>query len=221
MHRILAALLIVAAAAAPLPAQEYKLEKLEVTPEGLPEAVASKLDPHGVRVVGPRRALCEIWLVKEAAAKADFETSLAVKYPFTPGQFLGILQVPRRAELSDFRGQEIEEGLYTLRYGQQPMDGNHIGTSETADFLLALPVRSDEDPATIETPETLFKTSAEAAGTSHPAIFSLLPVGEAEIKEAGLAQVEDKEFWVLQLLAAGAGDKKYPLRLVVVGESEG
>ena len=44
---------------------------------------------------------------------------------------------------TDFRGQEIKKGVYTLRYGQQPEDGNHIGTSELADFLLAIPAGVD------------------------------------------------------------------------------
>ncbi len=200
-------------------AQDYKLESVEALPEGLPAAIAAKMNAKGHRVVG-RRPLCEVWLAKELAVQADFAPTLAVKYPFTPGQLVGVLNVPRRSDLSDFRGQAIEPGVFTLRYGQQPMDGNHIGTSETADFLLALPVAADEDPAPIGDKDTLTEKSAAAAGTQHPAIFSLLPAADAGIKEAGLAHDEANEFWVLQLVGAGK-DKKIPLRFVVVGESKG
>jgi hypothetical protein len=209
------------AACAPVFADDYKLEQASAAPDGLPAAIAAQVAPTGQRVVGPQRPLCTIWLAKETAAKEAFEPSLAIKYPFAPGQFMGVLQVPRRAGLTDFRGNEIEEGLYTLRYGQQPMDGNHIGTSPTADFLLALPVAVDEDPATIGSVEDLFKKSAEASGTTHPAIFTLLPVGDAKITESGLTHDEEQSFWILQMVASGAKDAKHPLRLVVVGQSEG
>jgi hypothetical protein len=212
--------LTLAALAGVASAQDYKLETVEALPEGVPAAVAAKMNAKGHRVVG-RRPLCEVWLAKELPVQADFAPTLAVKYPFTPGQLVGVLNVPRRSELSDFRGQTIEPGVFTLRYGQQPMDGNHIGTSETADFLLALPVAADEDPAPIGDKDTLTEKSAAAAGTQHPAIFSLLPVADAGIKEAGLSHDEANELWVLQLLGAGAKDKKVPLRLVVVGESKG
>jgi len=129
--------------------------------------------------------------------------------------------VPKRAGLTDFREHELDAGLYTLRYGQQPMDGNHIGTSPTADFLLAIPVADDEDPATIESSKDLFEKSAAASGTTHPAIFTLLPVGDVTITEPALTHNEDHDFWVLQAVAAGKGDAKIPLQLVVVGSSEG
>jgi hypothetical protein len=142
-----------------------------------------------------------------------------VKYPFTPGQLVGVINVPRRSGLTDFKGHEIESGLYTLRYGQQPMDGNHIGTSDTADFLLAVPIANDADPAPIADLKSLFTRSAEASGTTHPAIFSLLPA-DADSAEPGLAHDAEHEFWILQLVAA-SGDEKLPLRMIVVGESKG
>lgn len=213
-------LLILAWAMSAASAQDYKLEPVAALPEGLPVAVSAKMSPSGHRVVG-QRPLCEVWLAKELAVQADFSPTLAVKYPFTPGQLVGVLSVPRRAGLSDFRGQEIEAGTYTLRYGQQPMDGNHIGTSETADFLLALPLDADQDPALIGDKDTLTEKSAAAAGTQHPAIFSLLPAAEAGIKEAALTHDKANELWVLQLVGTAAKDRKIPLRLIVVGESKG
>jgi hypothetical protein len=46
-------------------------------------------------------------------------------------------------------------------------------------------------------------------------------VGDEKITEPGLVHDEEHSFWILQLVAAGAKDAKYPLRLVVVGQSEG
>lgn len=199
-------------------ADEYTFAKTDKLPAELPAALAEQLNPEGVQITGPKRALCAIWLLKDVASQADFAASTAIKYPFTPGQLVGVLSVPRRAGLTDFKGHEIEAGVYTLRYGQQPMDGNHIGTSDTSDFLLAVPVADDEDPAPIADIESLFQRSAGASGTTHPAVFSLLPA-EPEA-EPGLANDAEHEFWILSLTAT-SGEHKVPLRLIVVGEAKG
>jgi hypothetical protein len=204
-------------------AEDYTLEKINAAPEDLSDAVAAQVDPAGVRINGPQRPKFDLWLLKSLPVAADFQPSSAIRYPFTPGQLLGVMQVPRRAELTDFRGNEIEAGSYTLRYGRQPMDGNHIGTSDLADFLVAIPTGDDESPDTIADPAKLHELSAGASGTTHPAIFSLQPVEKAG-KDAMLTHDEAREFWILQLNAsAKKGDKaeSVPLRLVVVGIAEG
>mgnify|MGYP006908260559 CR=1 FL=1 len=219
MRIVLVLLAVACMSVAPVLGDDYTFEKTAELPDDLPASLAEKVQPNGCKVVGPRRDLCAIWLLKDVAQKKDFSPSLAVKYPFTPGQLIGVIEVPRRSGLTDFKGQEIERGLYALRYGQQPMDGNHIGTSDTADFLLAVPMADDADPAPIADQVELFANSAEAAGTTHPAIFSLLPV-ESDSAEPGLTHDEDDEFWILQLVAP-SGDKQVPLRMIVVGESKG
>ncbi|HUG90680.1 MAG TPA: hypothetical protein VML55_07605, partial [Planctomycetaceae bacterium] len=121
----------------------HKLEAVKELPKGLSAKVAAEFSPQGHRVVGPDGPVAELWLAKSAAVKPGFKPTLNVKYPFTPGQLIGALRVLEGTTFTDFRGQEITPGLYTLRYGQQPQDGNHIGTSDLADFLLALPAESD------------------------------------------------------------------------------
>jgi hypothetical protein len=199
-------------------ADEYTFKPSDAPPSDLPAAIADLLDPQGARVVGPKRDLCEIWLLKDVARIGDFTPSTSVKYPFTPGQLVGVLNVPRRAGLTDFRGHEIGTGVYTLRYGQQPEDGNHIGTSDTADFLLAVPIANDADPAPIADLKSLFMHSAEASGTVHPAIFPLLPAEAAA--EPGLTHDNEHELWIL-LVTAKSGEAAIPVRIVVVGIAKG
>lgn len=195
-----------------------KLETVKGLPDGLAKGVAALLSEKGLRLVSGKGTVAEVWFAKQVAVKAGFKPTLNVKYPFQPGQFIGVLRVGKAQTFTDFRGQELKPGVYTLRYGQQPEDGNHIGTSETADFLLALPAKMDTDPKTISLMDTLFQRSAKAAGSTHPAIFYLLPP-EKSAKTA-LMHDEDKEFWILQT-ALKAGKKAVPLRLVIVGKSEG
>ena len=158
--------------------KSHKLSSVKQTPKGLSAKVAAVVEPAGYRIVGPKGTVFEIWLVKSLDVKPGFKATLNVKYPFTSGQLFGVLRVAEKSEFTDFRGQEVAAGVYTLRYGQQPEDGNHIGTSELADFRLAIPAKFDADPKPLNILDELHMRSAKTAGSTHPAIFSLLPAGK-------------------------------------------
>lgn len=197
------------------------------TAKGIPDAVskdiAPLLQPEGYQVSGPKGVVCSIWLMKSLDVKPGFKPTLNVKYPFTPGELIGVLQVAEKAKFTDFRGQEIKSGVYTLRYGKQPEDGNHVGTSEVYDFLLAVPAKDDVDPKTVDSFKQLAKMSAKASGGTHPAIFSLLPTDKAAAKP-DLTHDSDHDHWVLNATTSGKADKidvPVGLRLVVVGVSGG
>ena len=198
----------------------HQVKAVKELPKDLPKEVAAKIDANGHAISAESGLLGTIWLAKDVAAKPGFKPTLSVKYPFENGQLIGVLQVAKDGSIKDFRGQELKAGVYTLRYGQQPQDGNHVGTSELSDFLLALPAEKDTNPAPIGG-DQLNEQSANAAGSTHPAIFSLLPPDKAG--EAKLTHNEDRDFWVLDATAQGKEkDKavKIPLKIVVVGISE-
>ncbi|MGE0378989.1 MAG: hypothetical protein AB7Q45_26610, partial [Planctomycetaceae bacterium] len=160
---------------------------------------------------------CDVWLVKAPAVKDGFKPDLRVKYPFEVGALVGVLRVGEKGEFTDYREQVLLPGVYTLRYGQQPQDGNHIGTSQQADFLLAVPADEDKSAAQLSDKDELNALSAEAAGSSHPAIFSLQAPGAAKLNAPQLVHMQDHDLWVLQT----TGDKQRPpLSLVVVGFGE-
>lgn len=200
---------------------EVKFAPTDKLPQGLNENIAAKIDPKGIVVSGAEGPLCTVWLAKSLALKPKFKPTLTVKYPLTPGQLAGALEVHSES-FSDFRGQPVKPGVYTLRYGHQPQDGNHVGTSDTSDFFLAVPAANDADPEALKV-KTLFKQSAKATGSNHPAIFSLLPA-EEKVDSPALVHDAAREFWILALTASGKegeADAPLPLRLVVIGKSEG
>ncbi|GAB4141767.1 MAG: hypothetical protein Tsb009_11680 [Planctomycetaceae bacterium] len=204
-------------AAKPVP---HQLETLKSPPKGLSKAVADSLNPNGFAIKGPKGSVCEIWLAKSIPVTPGFKPTLNVKYPFKAGELIGALRVPENQKFTDFRGQELKPGVYTLRYGKQPEDGNHIGTSELADFLLAIPGKIDKSPKAISLVDTLHSRSAKSSGGTHPAIFSLLP--GKKIEKSTLAHDSDKEFWILTTNASGKAKGKMvsvPLRMVVIGKS--
>src|SRR5579863_16101 len=178
-------------------AAETTLGTVAEAPAGVPAPIAAVLNPQGFLVQTDGKAVCEVWLVKDLAVKKGFKPTLNVKYPFQSGQLIGVLRVDAKADYTDFRGQAIKPGVYTLRYGQQPQDGNHIGTSEVADFLVAIPAANDTDPKPVGPVEKLHKASAKTAGANHPAIFSLLSP-ELAAASPTLAK-DDNDRWVLDI----------------------
>ena len=201
----------------------YKATQLDKPVAGLSDTLAGKIDAKGYEVTGPDGAVCRLWFVKQLSVQPGFKSSQTINYPFTPGQLLGVLQVVDGGGFTDFRQEELEGGLYTLRYGQQPEDGNHIGTSETADFFMALPVALDLKPDPITDTDEINEKSAEAASSGPPAILSLLPVAKAPAKLPAIEHDEDNEFWILTVrppAKKGAIATSIPLRFVVVGYAD-
>jgi len=201
----------------------HTLKEVEGAPKGLSKKVTALLSPNGHQVTGPDGVVCVIWTVKEAPIKEKFKPSLSVAYPFQTGELLGAIQFPEGTYGLDFRGQEIPEGVYTLRYGQQPEDGNHLGTSEIRDFCLALPAKRDVDPKPLSDQMRLATVSADSAGTTHPAIFLMGAPPEKPEKAVKLIHDEDKDQWLLQLSLTGkAKGKSVPMtvRIVTVGMGE-
>lgn len=211
------ACLLVGSLAGAAAAQDYRVEKLDQKPPAeLAPDIAARLHETGVKVVrGQSRTLCEIWLAKEWPV-GDAQTSDTVLFPFTPGQLMGAIRFPRKT--TDFREQGIEPGVYTLRYGQQPVDGAHVGTSPTRDFWLLLPADQDKSPDVIADYKTLTKASAASAGTNHPAILLLQTTSETE--SPAMRHNEEKDWWLVRLtgkVKAGGQTKDQPLEVVVVG----
>jgi hypothetical protein len=199
---------------------EYKLSAVEKLNDGYDAKIVAALDEHGVQIAGKDGPVCTVWLAKSLVAKPSFKPTLTIKYPLTAGNFVGAMQV--HGTFADFRAQTVKPGLYTLRYGTQPQDGNHVGTNELSDFLCAVPADTDTDPAPVKVP-TLMKRSAKSTGSNHPAIYSLLPPNE-KAETPSLSHDAAKELWVLNLAGVGKqGDKeiKVPIRVVVIGKSEG
>ncbi len=146
----------------------------------------------------------------------SFQKSETITYPLTPGSLVGVLRFVKRG--ADFRGQEIPSGIYTLRYADQPVDGNHVGTFETRDFLLMTPAKIDQSAAPVAEMD-LFKNSAKAADSGHPAIMPLVQAEAGDVP--GLRHLEDQDWWTARFAAkvpkgGDAATGKLPLELIVV-----
>ena len=205
-------------------AADQKIDVLKEAPSGLAADVAAAISETGSRISGKEGVICDVWLAKEILQKPKFKSSLRIKYPFQPGTLIGVIRYPDGSKPNDFRGQPLKPGTYTLRYGLQPDDGNHLGTSDIRDFLVGCPPANDTSPKRIEDIKDLFKLSASASGSTHPAIFLLTPPSDKPFDAPAVAHDDAKHLVIFNANANSKdGDKivPVPISVVVVGKSEG
>jgi len=202
-------------------AADYAIEPLaEPAPaDELSEEIAAELSTEGYRVLRKGRAFCDLWLCKQLPAKKDFTASQTVLYPFQQGALMGVILYHRRG--GDFRDQDIDKGVYTIRYAQQPVDGNHVGTSDTRDFVLLSLAEDDTEAGPVES-ETLFERSADAAQSAHPCMLSLPRTADDATNEAVMLHDEDHDLWSVRLPVVTTTSPEAPLMmtLVLVGHAE-
>jgi len=205
-------------------AADQKLEVLKAAPQGLSAEVAAAINQTGFRVVGKDGVISDVWLAKEILLKPKFKSSLRIKYPFQTGTLVGVIRYPDGSQPTDFRGQALKPGTYTLRSGLQPDDGNHLGTSDIRDFLVGCPPDRDTSPKRVEDIKDLFKLSASASGSTHPAIFLLTPPPDKPFDAPAVEHDGEKHLVIIQANANGRdGDKSVPVpvNIVVVGKTDG
>jgi hypothetical protein len=88
------------------------------------------------------------------------------------GSLVGAVRVS--GMFKEIRGKAVNPGVYTLRFGLQPQNGDHLGASPFREYLLLSPASSDQDPKPLGFDGTV-AISKLTVGTSHPAALSLDP----------------------------------------------
>jgi hypothetical protein len=139
-------------------------------PADLAAGVASRLTPSAKVTVGA--ATLDIWLVQSLERTADGPGWSNVD----SGTLVGAMRVA--GEFKEIRGKAVKPGVYTLRYGLQPQNGDHLGISAFRDFLLLSPAAMDKDPKALGF-DGVIAFSKEVIGTAHPASLSLDPPEDA------------------------------------------
>jgi hypothetical protein len=202
-------------------AEGFKLEALkEGPPEKASEEVRKVLQAEGLRVLDPAgKPYADVWLRKEIEPRPDPQ-ELGVDFGVLPeGSLLGLVTFHDTAY--DFRGNEVPAGVYTVRNGLQPQDGDHLGVSATRDFLLLSPASLDKKPDAQKT-DAVVKMSIEASGKKHPAVFYLMKRFDSPKELPRLIEDKDKDYWVIDCEIPAKGSPKKPIRIgfVLLGEAD-
>jgi hypothetical protein len=181
------------------------------------EAVKKTLEQKGSRVAAADgTVVCEIWLREGVTQGTKLDAPGAVYAGLGQSAMVGVITFPKAA--TDFRGQAIKPGSYTLRYALHPTDGNHMGISPIRDFLVLVPLSADQNPAAQYSFEELMKMSAKASGTNHPAPLSLV-AAEGKGNAATVTENEHGHLVFASRLKMQAGGEQ-PIAFVVKGIAE-
>jgi hypothetical protein len=194
-------------------AQAGKVEIIAGPSEAsIPQAVRDVLDTKGYRVsLDDGSVACEIWLRRAVPSQAKKDVAGALYPQLAESTMLGIISFPHPA--TDYRGQPVKSGIYTLRYELIPGDGNHLGVAPNRDFVLLIPAASDSDPNVTFKFDELVNLSRKTTGTRHPAPLNLpQPAGAA-----GTVSKDDEDHWILSAEVKLASGESLPFALVVKG----
>ena len=216
-HLLFALLLfLVAAFAAGASPRPAKIETLPaLADKSVSEAVRQSLDAKGYKVLlDDGTDACELWLRKpfQRRRRKMLKGSLipSLQNPFSSA-YLHFSQAS-----TDYRGEAIPAGYYTLRYALLPNDGNHLGAAPNRDFLLLIPADSDSDPSSTPTSQELVSLSRKATGTKHPAPLSL--VQPDSTGTAAAVSKDDQDHWIFSGGLKLASGDEIPFALVVKGD---
>jgi hypothetical protein len=178
---------------------------------GASPEVTQSVENKGYRITLDDGWPADFWFAR-ALATSPTATTGALYPDLVNGEFVGVVTFPKGA--SDFRGQAIPAGTYTLRYQYIPQDANHMGVSPNPDFLLAIPIAADTAPAETMPLKRLVTLSGKAADTGHPAVFALATGG---VPGSISKDAEGMTVFTVEVpTAAGKTDK---LGLVVKGQA--
>jgi len=132
-------------------------------PSEIAAAVAAKVAPGGVRATADGTTIT-FWWVKDLPGASWTDVP--------EGTLVGAVKLD--AAVRDIRGHVMKPGVYTLRYGIQPSNDDHIGVSPFRNFLLVSPAAVDTDPATRDH-DGIIELSRQTLGGKHPAVWSIDP----------------------------------------------
>lgn len=165
------------------------------------------------------KLICTLWPRKELPSKADANKAKAgLTYAdFDESLIVAAVKFPQ--VWTDYRKQKIQPGVYTLRLGKQPMDGDHQGTAPYDEFCLLCPAKQDAKPDLLD-PKPLHELSTSSTTRKHPGVMLLFP--NPMPADAPAVEGKPNDVWVVSFKRpAVAGGQKAPvgLSLVVVGQT--
>lgn len=168
MRQVLVALTLALTWASPAIGQIITEKFAVAAPDAIATPVKALLSADGVKVTAGAATL-EFWWVSTLPVTGSGSASWS---QVAEGVIVGAVRV--NGTFKEIRGKTVKPGVYTLRYGLQPQNGDHLGASPFREYLLLSPAAADSDPKPLGFEGTV-ALSKQTVGASHPATLSLDP----------------------------------------------
>jgi hypothetical protein len=188
-------------------------------PKELDPSIVVRLQESTVQLLDGDKPAYEFWFVKELPLAAKPASPAKALDAVKQATLLGAVSVPKAVR--EYRDDELGAGVYTMRLGLQPQDGNHLGTSEFNWFAVLVPAKLDTKPDGITDYKPLVKASSRETATDHPVILSLRPPSSPDGDAPKLCEPAPEHKSVRVKVPAKFGDEKTSLAFEVVYEGKG
>ncbi len=213
---------LAAAVVLPLVCLTAKAEESAVTliatsaesPKEIAEPIRAVLQKSVLRLTDKDGPILEFWFRQALPlSQAPVPGRFVFEFETMPeGALIGVVRVHK--ERRDFRDEEIPAGVYTLRLGLQPEDGDHLGTSPTRYFAVLSPSKLDRKLKGISGHDHLVRISSKVNAAGHPSTLNLQPVRNKEGQFPRLAEHhQDHKLVYLQIPGSIEGQDKPVLLL--------
>jgi hypothetical protein len=215
-RRILAPMFMLVVAVCGLVAATPKAEPIgPLTDSAASDALKKALEPKGYTVVlDDGSEWCKVWLSATVPNSGKTEVEGALFPQLAESTLWGVISFTKPA--TDYRGQGIPPGLYTLRYELVPNDGNHLGVANSRDFALLVPAADDPNPTTTFDFKQLVALSRKATGSAHPGPVNLVQPDTDNIPSVSN---DGQGHWVFNNKLNIQGGSPLPLGIVVKGKA--
>ena len=156
-------------------AADLSLKVIDKEPPGqIGESIRKPLQPKTVQLLGGEKPVFEFWFSSEVPLKSKPGSSEKALDAIRETTLIGAAAVGSGQR--DYKDNEIAAGVYTMRFGLQPQDGDHLGTAEYSYFAVLIPAKNDMQLDGITTFKAMAKASGKDTASGHPIILSLRPV---------------------------------------------
>lgn len=164
-------------------------------PKAISDSIRKLLDKQSVQFLdADGKSLAELWFRTSVPADATPEQiKNGITYrEIKQSEIIGVIRFDQ--DTTDYRKQKVKAGVYTLRLGYQPADGDHQGASTYKEFLVVLDPAKDTKTELMDYKE-LVEMGMKTISTGHPGVFMLFP----NPKPGPAPKLEAKEMnhWVL------------------------
>lgn len=142
-------------------------------PKQIGESIRQTLQAKAVQLLDGDKPALELWFRSEVPLKSKPASADKALDAIPEISLLGAVSVGSGRR--DYKDNEIAAGVYTMRFGLQPQDGDHLGTAEFNYFAVLIPAASDPQLDGIKTFKEMAKASGKDTASAHPVVLSLRP----------------------------------------------
>jgi hypothetical protein len=143
-------------------------------PAEIGEPIRKTLQPKAVELLDGDKPAFEFWFRSDLPLKSKPAAAGKALDSVLETVLVGAVSVSGGQR--DYKDNEIAPGAYTMRFGLQPQDGDHLGTAEFPYFAVLIPAAADTQPDGIKSFKEMARASGKNTASNHPIVLSLRPV---------------------------------------------